>query len=515
MNTLLISVISNIILEPYFSVSIAKVFSENQITVIHIPFAEYNTQKNSDVIARSDFIVVCPNFIDWFGSIERVEDDSELGSKIIENAVDLSKNLYAHLADLTNAPIIWFSFEDYECQYRTLQGMIPRYDYLVDRINIALSDILVNVCYVDLKQLIASVGISKTYNILLKSRWNAPYSKEFIIALCREIKKQYDVAQARTKKCLILDCDNVLWGDILSEVGAVGIELGAFGRGLRYKLFQKYVDYMFSHGVILAVCSRNEKNDVLAVFRNHSEMIINESQIAVFDVSWDNKVEGILRIAEKLNISLNSMVFVDDSVFEIEAVRAALPDVTCVLFELDTIYENLGKYFNLLRSGNRENNKLRTHTYQTDVLRQQQRLRLSNHEEYIESLHIQTRITVARENETARISELSLRANKWTNGIRYSRSELASLMGNDLFHLYSVYVSDIFGDLGLVGAIGFWEGRLDLIVLSCRALGRNIEQQLIDFVMNNQINHSRFQNTGINQEVKQTLMDAGINILND
>ena len=122
----------------------------------------------------------------------------------------------------------------------------------------------------------------------------------------------------------------MLWGGILSEDRIENIKLGGNGWGRIYQDFQRFVLSLYYHGVILAICSKNDLPDVLRMFHEHSEMIMREEYIACFQVNWEDKPSNIQKIAEKLNIGLDSMVFVDDSPVEIEAVKAILPKVTTI-----------------------------------------------------------------------------------------------------------------------------------------------------------------------------------------
>ena len=108
------------------------------------------------------------------------------------------------------------------------------------------------------------------YDTKGKYRWNAPYSSNLIARISQEIHKQYLVGNEITAKCIVLDCDNVLWGGILSEVGIENIVLGANGLGREYQDFQKFMLSLFYHGVILTVCSKNDRADVMKVFREHN-----------------------------------------------------------------------------------------------------------------------------------------------------------------------------------------------------------------------------------------------------
>ena len=128
-------------------------------------------------------------------------------------------------------------------------------------------------------------------------------------------------------------------GGILSEDGIEGIKLGKSGLGRPYYDFQNFVLKLYQHGVILAVCSKNDEEDVLRVFREHSEIPLKEKHISCFMVNWENKPSNIERIAEYLNIGLDSIVFVDDSSIEIESVKSLLPEVTAIQFDKYMDYE--------------------------------------------------------------------------------------------------------------------------------------------------------------------------------
>lgn len=166
-----------------------------------------------------------------------------------------------------------------------------------------------NASFINLKRLITEIGVANAYNSKGKYCWNAPYSNALVEAAVKEIHKQYFIEKGITKKCLVLDCDNVLWGGILSEDGIENIKLGGSGFGRPYQDFQRFVLSLYYHGVILAVCSKNDLSDIMIMFREHSEMVLKEEHIAYSQVNWDNKPTNIKRIAETLNISLDSIVF--------------------------------------------------------------------------------------------------------------------------------------------------------------------------------------------------------------
>jgi FkbH-like protein len=240
----------------------------------------------------------------------------------------------------------------------------------------------------------------------------------------------------------------------------------------------------------------------MTIFREHSEMILKEENIACFQVNWENKPDNIKNIAEALNISLDSMVFVDDSLLEIEAVKAMLPEVTTIRYERDMSYEQFS-CFNLKNNISVADIKKRNETYRTNKSREELKSEYNSYDEYIAALDIKIDIHEALPVEYSRIAELTQRTNKCTNGKRYTVAKIKERASRDDIKLYSLFVSDRFSDLGLVGAIEVEEDVLTLFSLSCRALGREIESKLLVFIAEKyQINKIIFNSTEKNEYMK-------------
>lgn len=496
-----IAVISNIIFEPHFLPLTKQYFGENT-TIFQIPFEEHTEVEYQAQVTSADLIVV------WL-NIEALLPGQfySLAEQELDETIALCKKLYADLTSISHVKILWFLFEDYELPLSATVGHV--YHDFTDKLNVTLKDSLSDqVSFIDLKHLIAEVGFSNSYDRKTKYRWNARYSKTLIEATVKEIYKQYLIEKGITKKCLVLDCDNVLWGDILSENGIENLKLSGSGLGRIYQDFQRFVLSLYYHGVILAICSKNDLSDVLKMFNEHSEMILRKEYIACFQVNWEDKPSNIQKIAEKLNISLDSMVFVDDSPVEIEAVKAMLPEVTTILFKRDMDYEQFS-CFNLKRNTSIANIDKRNETYRTNGFREELKAKYTDYADYIAALEIKMDIHEAAPIEFSRISELTQRTNKYTNGRRYTVAEIKKRITSATVKLYSVAVSDRFSDLGLVGVIEVEGDALTLFSLSCRALGREVEEKMIEFISDKyQIQKIEFKSTGKNVALKTLLEKA-------
>ncbi len=217
-----IAVISNIIFEPHFLPLTKQYFGENT-AIFPIPFGEHIEAEFQTQLVSADLIVV------WL-NIEALLPGQfySLAEQGSDETIALCKKLYADLTRISHGKILWFLFEDYAIPLSAAVGHVY-HDY-VDKLNLLLRDALGNpVSFIDLKHLIAEIGISNAYDSKSKYRWNAPYSKTLIEAAVNEIHKQYLIEQGVTKKCLVLDCDNVLWGGVLSEDGIENLKLSSNG----------------------------------------------------------------------------------------------------------------------------------------------------------------------------------------------------------------------------------------------------------------------------------------------
>lgn len=496
-----IAIISNVLFEPYLQKYIKSFFVKSkQPDILFISCYDLH-QCHSDlkdvnmVVVYMNFELLCQNIskdvflkkYDYYYVLSEYERKC--------------RELYLLIKQQINIPIIWFGFEDYFCNQSYICGYIPAFDGLVDRLNLKLIEILRDDIFVDFKKLIAKVGISKAYDHKGKYRWNAPYSKELICVVAEEIHKQYLISLGSTPKCLVVDCDNVLWGGIIEQDGIEGIQIASDGLGRPFQDFQRFLLELFFRGVILAVCSKNDETEVLKIFREHTGMLLKEEHISCFKCNWDNKPENIKAIANELNIGLDSMVFVDDSIFEIESVKSVLPEVRTVLYNRDSIYQDLS-CFNLKSNVSINTVMERTTTYKTNAMREKLKSTSKSFSDYISSLNMNIDIHKTCLQELSRVAELTQRTNKFTNGTRYTLEQLKTKFNDENYQLYTVCLSDKFSNLGIVGAIGIYGKTVDLFSLSCRALGRNVEYSMLDYLLQRKTSDVLYTSTTKNQAIK-------------
>ncbi len=502
-------VLSNISVEPFFVPNFQRriqQFCVNPIVTV-IPYQQYHETSYHTLIQEADTIIVWLNIESIFPEIHcGGESCSENGHKSFEMQ-DLCINLTNYLKAHSNAKIFWILFEDFFLHRAVITG--HHENRFIENLNNALLlKFDKEIVFIDLKYLIAQIGVKSAFSIKDKFRWNFPYSKELTHKVIDEICNEYFIENGISKKCLVLDCDNVLWGGIISEDGIENIRLGNSGLGYEYQEFQRFVLSLYHRGVILTLCSKNDLSDVINVFRQHTGMILKEEHIAFFAVNWNNKPDNIKEISAQLNIGTESMVFVDDSPLEIDAVNTMLPEVTTILYDRETMYENFS-CFHLKENPDFVESAKRAITYRTESYRTKLRSNYENYDDYLSALGMQLDIHEVIPGEYGRVAELTQRTNKCTNGVRCTVTEIKTWLSSRTVQLYSVNLSDKFSDLGLVGVIGVRNHTVEVFSLSCRAMGRNIESQMLEFVCKRHlINNFTFIDTGKNENIKSKLQDA-------
>lgn len=500
------TIISNITANPFLELALSKHYLDKKIQCHYISLVDLHDPVNKTKIHAADYIIILIDFCEYTEIHPIFSADTDHYTKYFKMLLELSLDTYDFIKLNCRGHIIWYGYENYDYSFEYALGQSYFCSKLVDDVNLSISNYIYKEdVFIDFKGLIAKIGSNNAYSKKSKYRWNSPYSELLWDEIAKEIRKQHHIYLGVTKKCLVLDCDNVLWGGILSESGIENIVLSRSGFGRVYYDFQKYVLSLYYHGVILAICSKNDIKDIKTVFRNHDEMLLKEEHISCFMSNWGNKPNNIKQISHKLNISLNSIVFVDDSPSEVAAVKALLPEVTTILFKKNINYNEFS-CFNLKTNVEIMDIKKRTRTYQTNSLRDELKVNSIDYAEYISTLNVVVDIHIATPIEYHRLSELTQRANKCTNGMRYTVADIKVRAGQQGVTIYSICVSDRFSDLGLVGAMEVENSVLTLFCLSCRSLGREVEKQMITYLLKTHtINNIVFISTTKNEKLKKLL----------
>jgi len=311
----------------------------------------------------------------------------------------------------------------------------------------------------------------------------------------REEKSEKTRVPAVRKKCLVLDCDDTIWGGTLGEDGATALKIGGDYPANAFSFFQKKLVELAESGIILAVCSKNDDAAVRAVFAEHPAMILREKHISAWRVNWRDKAKNIQEIAEELNIGLDSIVFADNDPRERARVAEAFHGAVAVPafpqkpWELPDFFENLlGDFFRTEKLTAEDLRK--TQQYRDETNRSAFQENFSSVEDYLAALEIKLCVAPANDFSLPRIAQLTQKTNQFNlTTRRRTEAELRDFLarGNAVF---SLSASDKIGDLGIVGvaeiALNFEKksALLENFLMSCRALGRGIETAFAQKILN-------------------------------
>jgi FkbH-like protein len=343
-----------------------------------------------------------------------------------------------------------------------------------------------NVVVLDWSRIVATYGSSTLYDDKYWYLARLPLSGAGARLLWEEFRSTVMMMRGVPKKVLCLDLDNTLWRGICGETGARGVGLSEEGIDKAYRDFQRYIKGIKNLGVLLAINSKNNTDDALAVFRDNPMMILQESDFAAMRINWSDKVANMCSMAEELSLGLDAFVFIDDSHAEREFVRSALPDVAvpdfpAEPFELPAWFRNkVARNYFRRRAYTREDQG-KTEQY----ARQRERRAASaavSPEESIARLQIELTVESDNPANLARLHQMSQKTNQFNlTTIRYTEAELQQRIHSADYTVWNAWYVDRFGDEGIVAmaVVSHELHKLESFVMSCRVIGRGVEFALL------------------------------------
>ncbi|MFY9510456.1 MAG: HAD-IIIC family phosphatase [Rubrivivax sp.] len=342
-----------------------------------------------------------------------------------------------------------------------------------------------NVTLVDTAGLLARHGAQQAFDERFWFRGKAPYAAGFLDHIAQRVAQATRGFGSRFHKVLVLDCDNTLWGGIVGEDGLDGIRLDAHSHpGNIFHQVQLQLRALEAQGVLVCLCSKNNEADVAEVLERHPAMALRSAHVVARRVNWDDKPANLRALAAELNLGLDSFVFVDDSSFEVQAVREQLPQVT--VFQVPQalhlypalLQEQIAPLF--VAGGVSAESRSKTQQYRSLARAAQLQGSFASHADYLRSLGL--KVTLHRDNaaQVPRIAELMAKSNQFNlTTQRLQAGDLARLMQGRDATVYAFTVSDRLADHGLTGVL-ITEDQGDAVsvhsfLMSCRVIGRGVE----------------------------------------
>lgn len=346
----------------------------------------------------------------------------------------------------------------------------------------------------ELAEIAADIGRSQFYSSKMWYLGSIPFSMTGEKALAKECFRCWNAFQGKRKKCLVLDLDNTLWGGVIGEDGIGGITLGPTKEGAIYQDFQRIILQLKQQGVLLAVVSKNNREDALKGITQHPDMILREEDFISIKANWDPKPANIAALAQELNIGLDSFVFIDDNPVERESVKMVLPAVTVPEFPsnpflLESFIQSVAQEcFTALRLTSEDIKK--SEQYRTEQLRAEEKQKFSNINDYLSSLDMKLKIYEIEETDIARAAQLTQKTNQFNlTTHRYTETDIHAMSNREDWKLWMGELEDRFGKYGKIilcfvktnGETGY----IDTFLMSCRVMGRGVETAFLHFIEQN------------------------------
>jgi len=300
-----------------------------------------------------------------------------------------------------------------------------------------------------------------------------------------------------SKKCIVLDLDNTLWGGIVGEDGFNGIKLGPEPPGNTYLEFQRVLLSLYQRGIILAINSKNNFDDALKVIKEHPYMVLREEHFASVRINWNDKVSNMKEITNELNIGADSMVFFDDDPVNREYMKLNMPQILTVDLPQDSSqYAQIIKKMNEFSVLNiTDEDSKRGKMYVEQRKRNDLEQSTPNLESFLKNLELRLLIKKANEFTIPRISQLTLKTNQFNlTTKRYQESDIRKFSEDNKYLVGCLQVEDKFGDSGITGVFivnkeNSKEWLIDTFLLSCRVMGREVEKGMLGYIMNKAKEH--------------------------
>ena len=418
--------------------------------------------------------------------------DSEAAAATVRGVLGYLQALRDGIKANSNAVCIVQSFAPpVETLFGSLDRALPgTLRNLLDGINRQLAESVLGSgdVLLDVAALAETVGLADWHNTQLWNLGKISFSDELIPLYGDHVGRILSALRGKSRKALILDLDNTVWGGVIGDDGLEGIQIAqGDARGEAHLAVQRLALELRQRGIVLAVSSKNTDEVAREPFEKHPEMLLKLEHIAVFQANWNDKATNILAIAEELSLGLDAMVFLDDNPVERGLVRKLLPQVAVPELPEEPAYYArtlaAAGYFEAVAFARED--LQRAGFYQDNAKRASLQKQVGGVDAYLASLEMTITFLPFDATGRARIVQLINKSNQYNlTTRRYTDPEVAAAENDpDVFTL-QVRLADIFGDNGMISVVicrpsevGVWE--IDTWLMSCRVLGRKVEHMVL------------------------------------
>lgn len=459
-------------------------FDNVQAEVFDAESAVYASEPDLIVLALR-LHVLAPRLMNEFASLDAAEIE-RLGSGVMTRM----RSFLAAIAERSRATVLVHNFER---PLRPAFGSLDRGDArgqlaAIDRLN----DELAGLCaefgarIVDLDGELARLGYDAAIDDRFWHLARAPYSLALHGRLAVAYAKFAAALKGKNRKCLVLDCDNTLWGGVIGEDGMAGIKLGASAPGSAFVEFQAAILDLYHRGILLALNSKNNEADAMEVFEHHPESLLEPHHFVARRINWNDKAQNLREIAAELNIGIDALVFIDDNPVECRFVRERVPEVATIELPRDpSRYARLLRdlpYFETLTLSDED--RRRSEMYRAEAQRTELRAEAGSIGDFLESLEMVLTIRPGDAFTLPRIAQLTQKTNQFNlTTRRYAEADIEAAIADPAWNVMCAELTDTFDRSGIIAvALTKDDGDdvlIDTYLMSCRVIGRGVEQALM------------------------------------
>jgi len=476
----------------FFKISVIRTLPFEYLSKSITPFFTY-LDKEVD-FTYTDYDVTLSNFfkndnvnmyifwMDWRLYMAKMDPKpllEWLKSRLAE--IDLNKPIL-----INNWPTFWELDEKQYSANASKLGWIYEFNHLLENLKSEFSNLEI----IDLNLLASQIGMG-SYDGRNDEVSNYPLSNQLTLQTARYIALNLIPAMIAPKlKAIVVDLDNTLYSGVLGEDGIEGIILTE-----EHKQLHKVLKRMKENGILLAISSKNNEQDVIQMFEARKDFPLQNGDFTFIEANWNSKAENIQIMAQKFNFDLSAMLFIDDNPAEITHVKEQVPSIHTLMADAtgkETVHRLLN--YPYLYSRKKDNS---ADLRQKDILANQKRVELASkagdNNSYLASLQMKINIFEGETQHLQRIYELGQKTNQFNLALqRFSEGEVQKKAKDSAYKMYTVTLSDMLNDSGIIGTfIVKIDGELAIfeeILFSCRALGRKVEDASLYLILNELIN---------------------------
>ena len=426
---------------------------------------------------------------------QKLQNKNEANSDIIKKDVDYFCSCIRSIKKYSDIVLVpnWILKQPNETSLAFAYSKGFGLEYNLSFMNYYLSEQLnkeKNLYILNSSKWLLNCGASSAYSSKLWYLTKTPFSNNFFKQVISDLSNLYESIKGLSKKLLILDLDDTLWGGIVGEVGWKNLRIGGHDHlGEAFRDFQIQIKSLKNQGIILALVSKNDEVTAIEAINSHPEMILSMEDFVTHRINWEDKAKNIIDIVNELNLGLQSVVFLDDSPFERARVQEALPEV--LVPELPKDPTDYNTFLSKLRCFDKthvtDEDKSRSNLYKSESKRIKLKQQLKSLSDWIKTLNLTIVIENIKNENTPRAVQLLNKTNQMNLSTRrLSEQEFNHWVKVDANNLWTIRAADKFGDYGIIGILSISiKNNVATIVdfiLSCRVVGRCIEETMIEFL---------------------------------